>query len=102
MMQYDQFSIIGEPKFRKKYRAFPSQGRMREGCTIIQKYYWVSNACKSVKYPFKVTNLEAILDRLNNTSTVQYGSHVFKHMAWGINQELGQIGTSLCNHFSSQ
>ena len=26
----------------KKCRAFPSQGKIREGCTIIQKYYWVS------------------------------------------------------------
>ena len=42
MMQYDTFCVIGEPDFRKKYRAFPSQGKMREGCTIIKKYYWVS------------------------------------------------------------
>ena len=42
MMQYDEFCIIGEPNFRMKCRAFPSQGKMREGCMIIQKYYWVS------------------------------------------------------------
>ena len=33
---------IGEPNFRKKCRAFPSQGKMRDWCTIIQKYYWGS------------------------------------------------------------
>ena len=42
MMQNDDFCVIGEPNFRKKYRALPSQGKMREGCTIIKKYYWVS------------------------------------------------------------
>ena len=41
MTQYDQFYIIGEPNFIKKYRALPSQGKMREGWTIIQQYYWV-------------------------------------------------------------
>ena len=60
MMQNDDFCIIGEPDFKTKYRAFPSQGKMRERCIIIQKYYWIYIYTKNANQgstPLSFTNL---------------------------------------------